>query len=156
MKRILSILILFITVLPVCKAESSTDRFLSSLSDTWNAFLDMAEDAGKGAAKWGEEKVSDIAAWARENGLTDWAQQTLNDLTAWFDEAGISDWASDTSREVQSFIEDNRPAIEAWLTEAGQSVREAWDTLVNPDQHTAQELEAAYDIVVSSLEEAAG
>lgn len=151
-------------LLPVCRAESSTDRFLSSFSDTWDSFLDMAEDAGKGAAMWAEEsgvtewvegKARDIAAWAQENGLTDWAKETLSELTTWFDETGIAEWTSATSREIQSFVEENRPAIEAWLTEAGQEVRKAWDTLVNADQHTEQEVKSAYEAVTDSLKEAA-
>ena len=164
MKRIIIVLILFAMLVPICKAESSTDRFLSQISDTWDSFLDMAKDAGKGAAKWAEEsgvtewaegKANDIAVWAKENGLTDWAQETLSDLTTWFDETGITEWASNTSQEFQTFIEKNRPAIEAWLTEAGHEVREAWDTLVNADQHTGQELKAAYETVTESLGEAA-
>ena len=63
--------------------------------------------------------------------------------------------ATSTTQEFQTFIEENRPAIEAWLTEAGQEVRDAWDTLVNAGQHTEQELEAAYETVTESLEEAA-
>ena len=151
MKCIITVLILCVMLVPICKAESSTERFLSNLSDTWDSFLDMAEDAGKDATKWAEGsgvtewakgKANDIAVWAKENGLTDWAQETLSDLTAWFDETEITGWASNT-----------RPAIEACLTEAGQEVREAWDTLVNADQHTEQEMEAAYETVMESLGE---
>jgi hypothetical protein len=162
MKCIITVLILCVMLVPICKAESSTERFLSNLSDTWDSFLDMAEDAGKDATKWAEGsgvtewakgKANDIAVWAKENGLTDWAQETLSDLTAWFDETEITGWASNTSQEFQVFIEENRPAIEACLTEAGQEVREAWDTLVNADQHTEQEMEAAYETVMESLGE---
>lgn len=165
MKRIALILALCLSLSPVCIAESSTDRFLSDLSDTWGSFLDMVGDAGKGISEWAEEsgvtewvegKVDDLAAWAKENGLADWANDTLGQLTTWFDETGISEWATDTSRKMQAFVEENRPAIESWLAEAGQEVREAWDTLVNADQHTGQELEEAYETVAKSLEEAGG
>ena len=164
MKRTIAIFILCLILVPVCNAESSTDRFLSNLSDTWDSFLNMAEDAGKGVAQWVKDtgvtewvegKANDIAAWAKENGLTDWAQETLSNLTTWFDETGITEWATSTTQEFQTFIEENGPAIEAWLTEAGQEVRGAWDTLVNAGQHTEQELEAAYETVTESLEEAA-
>lgn len=164
MKHIITILILCVMLVPAGMAESSTDRFLSSLSDTWDSFLDMAEDAGRGAARWAEEsgvtewaegKANDIAAWAKANGLTDWARETIGDLTAWFDKTGITEWATGASQEFHAFIEENRPAIEAWLKEAGQEVREAWDTLVDADQHTAQEVEAAYETVTESLEEPA-
>ena len=120
MKCIITVLILCVMLVPICKAESSTERFLSNLSDTWDSFLDMAEDAGKDATKWAEGsgvtewakgKANDIAVWAKENGLTDWAQETLSDLTAWFDETEITGWASNTSQEFQVFIEENRPAI---------------------------------------------
>lgn len=163
MKRFISVLVACVILAPACIAESSADRFLSSLSDTWDSFLDMAGDAGKGALKWAEEKgvtawveeaAGDISAWARENGLTDWATDALGRLSDWFDESGIAEWATDTSREIQAYIEENRPAIEAWLAEAGQEVRDAWDTLVHADRHTEEEVEEARDTVADSLREA--
>lgn len=165
MKRIAILLIVCLMLSPAALAQtSSTDRFLSGLSQTWNAFLDMAGDAGRDASRWAEESgitgwvdgaASDISAWAKESGLTDWAETTLTNLTGWLDESGIAGWAEDTSRNLQAFIDENRPAIEAWLAGAGEEVRHAWDTLVNPNGHTAQDLEAAYDIVTESLEEMA-
>ena len=166
MKRIVSIIMICLILSPACFAEtSSTDRFLSNLSETWDSFLDMASDFGKGVSSWAEESgvnewlgntASDVSAWTKEVGLTDWADSTLKELNTWFEESGISEWAAGTSQEIQTFIEQNRPAVEAWLAEAGQEVRKAWDTLVNADAHTEEELEAAYETVVKSLEEAAG
>lgn len=165
MKKFSLILVLCLALSPVSLAEpSSADRFLSSLSDTWDAFLDMTEDAGKGVVQWAEDSgvaewaegaVNDVSAWFRENGLTDWARDTLDSLKTWFDESGIAEWAEGTSEEIQAFIEKNRPVIEAWLTEAGQEVRKAWDVLIHADRHTKEEVEAARGIVEESLQEAA-
>ena len=166
MKRIAVLLSICLVLSSVCFAEeTSANRFLSNLSETWDSFLDMAEDAGKEAYSWAEEsgivdwvedKAGDIAGWARENGLTDWAEDTLEDIISWFDESGISDWAEGTSQEIQDFIMENRPAIESWLSKAGEEVQHAWDVLVNADQHTQSELEEAYDVVTDSLKEMAG
>ena len=161
MKRFISVFVICIMLSSVCSAESPADRFMAGLSDTWGAFRDMTEEAGRDAARlaeesgvteWVEKKANDISAWVKENGLTDWAQGTLNNLKTWFDETGIREWATGTSKDIQAYIEENRPAIEAWLSEAGQSVRDAWDTLVNADQHTSEEVQDAYGIVVQSLE----
>ena len=164
MKKIALILALCVALSPACLAEDAADRFVAGLSQAWDAFLDMAEEAGSDVSQWAQEpgvtewvegKAGDIAAWAQENGLTDWAQDTLSGLSEWFDASGIAEWATGTSQEIQAFIEENRPAIEAWLAEAGQEVRSAWDTLVNADQHTEQEIEAAYETVTESLGEMA-
>jgi len=162
-KRSILILLACLILSPTCCAESSADRFFSNLSDTWDSFLDLAEDTGKEALQWAEDngivgwvedRASDVSAWAKENGLTDWAESTLDEVSAWFDRSGIAEWATGTSREIQAFVEENRPTIEAWLNEAGQEVSRAWDTLVNAGQHTQEEVEEAYDIVTESLEEA--
>ena len=164
MKRIVLAFVLCLLLSSVCLAESSTDRFLSNLSDTWNSFLDMAGDVGKQAEEWANEsgvtqwvgdRANDVAAWAKESGLTDWANDTLGQLSAWYEGSGIAEWAEGTSREIQTYIQENRPAVEAWLSEAGQEVQRAWDTLVNADQHTQEEIAEAYDIVAESLEDAA-
>lgn len=166
MKRIALMLALVLALAPACLAEgSSADRFVSSLSETWNAFVDMARDAGDDVARWAEDSgvaewaqgaADDIAAWAQENGLTDWAQNTADALSAWFDESGLKEWASDTAGEFTAFVEENRPAIEAWLAGAGEEVRHAWDTLTNSGDHTAEEVQQAYETVAESLEAAGG
>lgn len=166
MKRIALILALCVALSPACLAEtSSTDRFLSSLSETWDAFLGMAEDAGNGVSRWVEESgvvewaegaVNDLSAWAAENGLNDWAENTLTALKTWFDESGLAEWTAQTSEEVQAFVEENRATIEAWLAEAGDQVRSAWDTLLDAGAHTPEEVREAYETVAESLETAEG
>ena len=166
MKQIALVLILCLALSSAGLAEaSSADRFLSNLSDTWDSFLDMAEDAGdsvtqwadeSGVTEWAENAASDLADWARENGLTDWAEGALKDLSAWFDEAGIADWATATSERLRAFAEENRPAVEAWLAQAGAEVREAWDTLMDADAHTDAEIQSACETVSESLGQMAG
>lgn len=166
MKQIAWILVFGMVLSPACLAEtSSADRFLSNLSDTWDSFLDMTGDAWQDVTDWAEESgVADwvegatqsASEWARENGLTDWANDALQSIGAWYQASGISEWSAEASQRIQVYIEENRPAIEAWLAEAGQEVREAWNTLVNPDRHTKAELEKAYETVTESLEEIGG
>ena len=163
MRRTAFMLILCLVLSPACLAEaSSAERFLSNLSETWDSFLDMAEDAGKGAAEWAEASgvaewaegaANGIAAWAKESGLTDWAEGALNEVTGWVQSSGIAEWATETSEDVRAFFEENRPAVEAWLAAAGEEVRHAWNTLMNADQHTSEEVCSAYETVVGSLEE---
>ena len=165
MKKIATILILCLLLSPACLAESSADQFLSGLSDTWNGFLGMVNDAGNSVSQWAEDSgvapwvrgaADDIAKWARESGLTDWAGGALDEVNRWFRDSGIAEWTEGASRDIQAFIEENRPGVEAWLNEAGQEVRRAWDTLVNADQHTEDEVKSAYETVTDSLEEMAG
>lgn len=164
MKRIALALAFCLLLSSAGLAESSTDRFLSNLSDTWNSFVDMVGDAGKQAEEWANEtgvtqwvgdRANDVATWAKDSGLTDWANDALGQMSAWYEGSGIAEWAEGTSREIQAYIEENRPAVEAWLTEAGQEVQRAWDTLVNADQHTQKEIAEAYNIVAESMESAA-
>jgi|GEM_PF-4320068 len=160
MNRITLFLVICMLLSPVCVAEtagdsqSSADRFLSDLSDTWDSFLGMVGDAGKDVADWAEKTTNDFDAWARESGLTDWADEAVGKIDAWFDEAGITEWVSETSEEIQAYYEENRPAFDAWLAQAGQEVREAWDTLLNADEHTEEEVEEARETVTESLEQA--
>lgn len=165
MKRIACILILCIALSSAGMAEttSSGDRLVSGLSQAWDALLEMAGDAGKsvsewaessGVAKWAEGAAKDISAWAEENGLTAWAQDTLDTIVSWYEGSGIGEWASGAAQDIQSFLDENGPTIDAWLDAAGEEVRHAWDTLMNADQHTQQEVEEAYQTVTGSLEQA--
>ena len=167
MKRIALILVLCMALAPVCHADESSaaGRFWGGISQAWDALVDMAEDAGEsisgwvedsGVAEWVETTVNDLAAWAKENGLTEWAQNTLTALTTWFDESGLKEWTSKTAEEFKAFVEENRPAIEAWLAQAGEDVRAAWDTLTDADHHTPEEVQKAYETVTESLESAGG
>lgn len=166
MKKIAWILVICMALAPACLAETSAvDRFAGGISQAWDALMDMAGEAGEsisgwvedsGVAEWVENTVNDLGAWAQENGLTDWAQNTLTELTTWFDESGLKEWTSKTAGEFQAFVEENRPAVEAWLAQAGEDVRAAWDTLTDADHHTPEEVQKAYETVTESLESAGG
>ena len=143
-------------------AETShTDEFLSGLSLAWNGFLGMASDAGKavsdwadasGVTEWMEGASRDISSWANDSGLTDWANTASKDISDWFQSSGITEWAEGASADLKAFIEENGPEVEAWLNQAGDDIRSAWNTLVNADQHTDAEVQAAYETVVEALE----
>ena len=133
MKKIIICLAICLAVSTACLAESSADRFLSSLSDTWDAFVDMAGDAGKSAVEW-----------ADDTGVMDWLKNTGS---------GLVDWAQESAHEFAILVEENQPAIEAWLDNASEEIKSAWDTLVNPDGHTSQDIQDAYDTVMQALED---
>lgn len=155
MKRICLILALCLALTPACVAETSpADDFVSGLSQAWGALTTMANDAGKSVSEWAQGAASDISAWADQAGLTEWAQGAAKDIDAWFRSSGISEWAEGAAKDLQAFVDENGPAVEAWLNQAGEEVRQAWDTLVNAGQHTREEIEAARDVVVGALEEA--
>ncbi len=164
MKRIALILALCLLLSPACVAETShAEDFVNNLSKTWDSFLGMAADAGQAASEWVEDSgitewaqgaADDIAAWADDAGLTEWAQGALEDVTAWYGESGIGEWAEGAAAQLRAFIDENGPAVEAWLTQAGEDVKSAWDTLTDPDGHTAQEIKKAYETVVEALGEA--
>ncbi|MDO4866959.1 MAG: hypothetical protein Q4C10_10440 [Clostridia bacterium] len=160
MKKMALILIFCLVLSPVCLAEvSSAQRFLSNLSSTWDSFLDMAEDAGESVSQWADESgvtgwvegaVNDVTAWADGSGLTSWAQGALNDISAWAGDIGFTEWAQRVSAEAQALIEENRPAVEAWLAQAGEDVQQAWNTLVNAEDHSEEEVQQALETVMES------
>ncbi len=155
MKRFALVLALCFALFPVCRAEaSSTDRFLSSLSETWDSFLGMAEDAGKGVSRWAEGALEDLSDWYGESGVAEWAQGALADLNSWYELSVVGQWTRDAAEDIRSFVEENRPAVEAWLEGAGEEVRRAWDTLTHPQARTREEVDQAYETVVKSLESA--
>ncbi len=164
MKRIALILALCILLSPACVAETShAEDFVNNLSKTWDSFLGMAADAGQAASDWAEDSgitewaqgaADDIAAWASDSGLTEWAQGALDDVTDWYDESGIAEWAEGAAAKLRAFVDENGPAVEAWLTQAGEDVKRAWDTLTDPDGHTAQEIKKAYETVIEALGDA--
>ena len=53
------------------------------------------------------------------------------------------EWAEGTAADLQAFIDENGPAVDAWLAQAGEEVKQAWNTLVNAEQHTAEEIQKA-------------
>jgi len=167
MKRIVLILILILTLSlsTASLAEtSSTDELLENLSKTWDSLVKVAEEKGKdisdwaeksGDREWAEGAIDDVNAWIAGSGLSDWAQHTLSELTAWADAYGISEWAEQTRDSLQTFIDENGPAIEAWLHQASQEVTDAWNTLVNASAYSDAEVEQAYQTVTEALADAA-
>ena len=142
---------------------SHADDFLSNLGKTWDSLVGMAGDAGQaisdwavdsGVVGWVEGAVDSVSQWAEETGLSGWAQGALDDVSQWAEDIGVTDWARQIAADTQALIDQNRPAVEAWLAQAGEDVTRAWNTLVNADAHTHEEVQQAYDTVVESLEEA--
>ena len=93
------------------------------------------EDAGKSISAWADTALSDMQSWAKDSGLTEWAENV--------------------SAETQKLIEKNRPAVEAWLNQASEDVKNAWNTLINAEEHTREEIEAALETVNDALNDAA-
>ena len=149
-----------------CLAEASSgERFRANLSATWDSLLDMAGEAGEnisdwaedsGVTDWVEEKAGEISAWADDIGLAEWAQGALEDVSDWYEASGLREWTRETADQFQAFIDENRPAVEAWLAQAGEEVRAAWDTLTDSTGHSREEIRQARETVVQSLKEAAG
>lgn len=164
MKRIAVMLIICIVLSPVCLAESShTDDFFAGLTQTWGALVGMAEDAGQavsdwadqsGVTQWAEDAAQGVTTWLQDSGVTEWAEGAVNDISAWFQSSGITEWTEGAARDIQAFIDENGPAVEAWLAQAGEDVKQAWNTLVNADQHTEEEVKEAYETVVEALDAA--
>ena len=168
-RKIISLLIALAMALsvPACLAEgsgsSNADDFLANLGKTWDSLVGMAGDAGQaisdwaadsGVTGWVEGAVDSVSQWAEETGLSGWAQGALDDVSQWAEDIGVTDWARQIAADTQALIDQNRPAVEAWLAQAGEDVTRAWNTLVNADAHTPEEVRQAYDTVVESLEEA--
>jgi len=165
MKRIVLILMLALSLSSAALAEtSSTDELLDNLSKTWNSFVKVAGEKGRdisewaeksGVKQWAEGAIDDVNAWIEGSGLSDWAQDTLSELTSWADAYGISEWAGQARDSLQAFIDENGPAIEAWLQQASQEVTDAWNTLVNASAYSDAEVEQAYQTVTEALADAA-
>ena len=161
MKKLISILIVCMILVPVSLAESThTDDFLSGLSQAWGGLLGMAEDAGKSISSWADESGvtgaledagKSINAWADESGVTAWANTALSDLQTWANDSGFNEWAENVSTETQKLIDENRPAVEAWLEQTGQEARNAWDTLLNAEDHTQEEVSSAMETLTEAL-----
>ena len=167
-RKIISLLIALAMALsvPACLAEgsgsSNADDFLANLGKTWDSFVGMVGDAGQSAADWANENgvtdwvngaVSDVAAWAYDSGVVDWAQGALDSFAAWTGDASLNEWVRNVSAQAQALIDENGPAVEAWLAQAGEDIAQAWNTLVNADDHPAEDVRQAYITVVDALEE---
>ena len=161
---------------------SNAEDFLSNLGKTWNSFVGMVGDAGQSVSNWANDSgvtdwvngaadsvsnwandsgvtdwfngaVSDVAAWAYDSGVVDWAQGALDSFSAWAGDASLNEWVQNVSAQAKALIDENGPAVEAWLAQAGQDVAQAWNTLVNADDHPAEDVRQAYVTVVDALEE---
>lgn len=162
MKRLSIALVILFVLSPICLAENSpADDFLENLSKTWDSFLVMTEDAGKGISEWAQdsglndfanETIGGITEWAKESGLMDWAEEKSKEITAAMDEMGVSEWIRENSGTIRAYADEYSAVIEAWLGVAGEEVANAWNTLVNANQHSDAEVEQAYDVVADSLE----
>ncbi len=162
--------------------SSNADDFLANLGKTWDSFVGMVGDAGQSAADWANENgvtdwvngaassvsdwvqnsgvtdwvngaVSDVTAWAYDSGVVDWAQGALDSFAAWAGDASLNEWVRNVSAQAQALIDENGPAVEAWLAQAGEDIAQAWNTLVNADDHPAEDVRQAYITVVDALEE---
>ena len=161
MKHIPVILVLCLMLSPGASAESThADDFITGLSKARDGLIGMAGDAANSVTQWANDTgVSDwmqktagsVTDWAKESGLTDWAQGALKDVTVWADDSGFTKWAQDVSAQVKAMVEENGPAVDAWLKAAGEEVNRAWTTLSNADQHTAKEVRDALETVNSAL-----
>lgn len=162
MKRIACILILCLLLSPACLAEQSpADEFFGGLAQAWDGLRGMAAEAGEavsdwanetGVADWAEGAAEDVSAWLNDTGITGWAEGAARDIADWFEQSGITEWTESAAQDIQAFIDENGPAVEAWLAQAGEDVQAAWNTLVHPDEHTEEEVKEAYETVVESLE----
>lgn len=149
MKRILMLILLCMAVAAGALAEepSAADEFLANLSATWDSLVQMGGEAVDSAAQWVSE---DLPGWVNDD-LPAWIDGAAQSIEGWLDGAG--QWTQEAADNITAFIQENGPAVEAWLNQAGEDVRNAWDTLVNPGDHTGAEVEAAYDTVADALNE---
>ena len=169
MKRVALIIALVLALSTAAMAEatpaptSSTDEFLSNLSKTWDSILKMTNEAGQnisdwadksGVSAWAQGAINDVTAWLNGSGLVEWSQYTLTQLNTWMEQSGINAWTEELASQFQTFIDQNGPAIEAWLQQAGKDISDAWNMLANPEGHTAEELQQAYQTVTDALTEA--
>ena len=131
------------------------DNFFSGLSQAWDDLRGMADDAGQAVSAWANESG---VAGALENAgesISAWADTALSDMQSWAEDSGLSEWAQNVSAETKKLIEKTRPAVEAWLEQAGEDVKNAWNTLINAEDHTRKEIEEALETVNDALNDAA-
>lgn len=164
MKRRILILALCLLLGASGLAEaSSADDFFANLGKTWDSFVAMTDEAANSVSAWADE--SGVTAWFDEagrnlsdwfggSGLGEWAGQALGGLQTWANDTGLAQWAENVAAETEKLVEQNRPAVESWLNQAGEDVKRAWDTLVNAGQHSQAEVEAALETVTEALETA--
>ena len=162
MKRIAVILTICLLLAPASLAETTSpaDDFISGLSQAWAGLKGMVGEATQAAAEWADDSgitewmdgaVNDVSAWLQDFDLSAWVGNAGATISTWFESAGA--WTGEAAANLQDFIEANEPAVDAWLNQAGENVKAAWETLASPQTHTQQEVLEAYETVVESLEE---
>ena len=138
-------LVLCIALFPACLGEeaSSSEQFLSGLSQAWDGLLGMAADTGKDVSEWAEETgiadqvrdtAQDISEWADNFGLTKWAKSMWEDALSLYEESGAVEWVETASGEVRDLVEENRPAVESWFQEVGKGAAMVWDRMLHPNR----------------------
>ena len=152
MKKILILSIILSLSLAAAAESTPAEDFLENLGKTWDSFTVMVEDAAESAKQWAEE--SEVKSWFEGAGktFTDWADTTLTDLQSWADDSGFRAWTEEVTRQAQQLLEENGPAVEAWLKKAGEEVTEAWNTLLDAAEHDKAQVEEALKTVTESLE----
>ena len=113
MKKLAVLLALCLALCPVGLAEekpSAADEFLSNLSKTWDSFLDMTVEAGKG-----------VAQWAQDSGVTQWAQETAEGVSQWAQDTAkdVMNWAGETAQNVREYMNEKGPEINDWVQRNG-------------------------------------
>lgn len=161
MKKMIA-LVCALLCLSGCLAESSNaDDFLENLSNTWNSFLGMTQDAANSVSEWADnngvtqwfnDTGDSIANWANENGVTQWLEETRDNAVNWYNQSGIPEWAEEAARDVTAFIDENRPAAERMLQQAGEVIARAWNTVAHPESYTTEEVARAYKALSDSIE----
>lgn len=156
MKRILIALLLCVAIATPCLAEapsptevpsSAADEFLTNLTATWNSLVKLGEETVDNVANWVN---NDLANWVK-NDLPAWADNAAKSIQSWIGDA--DKWTQEAAAKLQTFVEQNGPAVEAWLNQASADVQKAWETLNNPNAHTGEEVQQAYDTVMDTLQE---
>ena len=160
MKRILAAA-LMLALMPAGMAEkSSVDDLLENFGKTLDSAVEVAKEAADSVGKWANE--SGVTAWFEEAGksIAEWSKDSglnalIDDVQAWVEDNDVTQWSKDMGDKLSKFVEENRPAVEAWLQQAGDEVKAAWDTLINAREHTKEEVKKAAEQIERSLAEKA-
>ena len=151
MKRILISLLLCSLIATPGLAESTSsaaDDFLANLSATWDSLVQLGGEAVDSASNWIN---NDLPYWIN-NDLPIWADSASQSIQAWLDDAGK--WTQDAAANLRTFVDENRPAVEAWLSQAGDRFQRAWEVLTSPEGYSSTEVQDAYTTVMDALKEA--
>ncbi|MBQ8110988.1 MAG: hypothetical protein IJ124_12590 [Clostridia bacterium] len=165
MKKTLLLIAICLALFSTCMAETArAEDFFSGLSNAWNSFVSTAENAVNNVSDW--VSSGGITQWADQAGkdISQWADQASKDVTQWANQAGqnISQWVQGSptveswykQSGIPEWVEQNRPAVEAWIAGAGEDISRAWNTVVNPSGHTQAEIESARKVIQDAMDKA--